>query len=53
MGFHVLLYLGPGISVGAIALVIIIFAIILLSIGIILWSTFKNICKRVFKKWKN
>lgn len=44
-----LLYVGPGIGIGTIALIGIILLIIALSFGVVIWRS----VKRFFKKFKN
>jgi len=45
-----LLYIGPGVGIGTIVLVGIIFLIVLVSLALILWLPIKRFFKKIFGK---
>lgn len=45
-----LLYIGPGLSAGAIILIIVVLLIVLFSFGMILWIPIKKMIRKIFKK---
>lgn len=42
-----LLYLGPGLGAGTIFLVLIILLIVVVSLGMIIWTPIKNLIRRI------
>lgn len=49
MGFTPLLYIGPGLGLGTIAIILIVVAIMIASVGLILWIPIKNAFKKISK----